>query len=128
MPRARKVCSTPGCPELVAAGLSSRCAACQAAAQRRRGSAAQRGYGHRHRRRFREGVLKHQPLCVCTDQSHGHGPQCLAPATVADHWPRDRRELVRLGLDADDPRYGRGLCASCHGWHTSKAQPGGWAA
>jgi 5-methylcytosine-specific restriction protein A len=47
---------------------------------------------------------------------------------VADHWPRDRRELERLGLDPDDPQHGRGLCASCHGKHTAKTQPGGFNA
>jgi 5-methylcytosine-specific restriction protein A len=42
-----------------------------------------------------------------------------ALATVADHWPRSRRQLVAAGLDADDPQYGRGLCASCHGTETA---------
>ncbi|MFV2094839.1 hypothetical protein ACFHW1_05020 [Micromonospora sp. LOL_014] len=65
-------------------------------------------------------------MCVCEDASHGHGPRCLRPSTVADHWPRDRRELVAAGLDADDPQYGRGLCARCHNQHTAVAQPGGW--
>jgi 5-methylcytosine-specific restriction protein A len=63
---------------------------------------------------------------VCDDQAHGHGPQCLAPSTVADHYPRDKRELQALGLDDNDPRYGRGLCKTCHDKHTAQAQPGGW--
>lgn len=136
MARALKVCPCiscpehPGsCPELVQAG---RCTRCATAADRRRGTAAQRGYAGEHVTRFREGVLRKHPHCVCTDQTrtatHHHGPICLAPSTVADHHPRSRRELTAAGLDANDPKYGRGLCAGCHGHHTSKAQPGGWNA
>lgn len=125
MARALKVCSAGGCPELTAAG---RCDDCKAKAHAIRGTAAQRGYGPAHKRRFRPGVLRKNPFCVCTDQTHHHGPQCLAVSTVADHHPRDKRELQRLGLDDNDPQYGRGLCKTCHDHHTSQAQPGGWAA
>lgn len=125
MPRALKTCSTPGCPTLVPSG---RCAGCQGEADQRRGTRQQRGYGRAHTNRFRPGVLKRDPLCVCTDTTHNHGPQCLAPSTVADHYPRSRRELVALELDPNDPQYGRGLCKRCHDMHTSYAQPGGWHA
>lgn len=125
MPRALKVCPAAGCPNLVSSG---RCDTHTQQAEQRRGSRHQRGYGKAHTNRFRPGVLKKNPLCVCTDTSHGHGPECLRPSTVADHWPRDRRELVRLGLDADDPQYGRGICKGCHDRHTATAQPGGWHA
>jgi len=123
MARALRTCSTPGCPALVTSG---RCSGCTQAAEQRRGSATSRGYGRRHRTRFRAQVLARDPLCVCTSPDCGHGERCYAPSTVADHHPRDRRELVRLGLDPDDPDHGRGLCASCHGRHTAAAQPGGW--
>ncbi len=125
MPRALKVCSTRECPTLVATG---RCAACRAAAEARRGTASQRGYGSRHRRGFRRAVLTKNPLCVCTDQTHGHGAQCLRPSRHADHHPRGRDELVAAGLNPDDPKHGRGLCTSCHSKHTAAAQPGGWNA
>lgn len=125
MPRALSVCPTPSCPNLTAGG---RCEDCAKAAEVRRGTATERGYGSRHRTRFRRGVLRRDPLCVCTDEAHGHGPQCLAPSTVADHWPLSRRELVAAGADPDDPANGRGLCASCHNRHTAQAQPGGFAA
>jgi 5-methylcytosine-specific restriction protein A len=125
VPRALKTCSTSGCPELVAQG---RCAECRAKAERLRGDATQRGYGHAHRTRFRAGVLRRDPLCVCDDRSHGHGAPCLAPSRHADHHPVDRRELVARGLDPNDPAHGRGLCASCHSKHTWVAQPGGYAA
>lgn len=125
VPRALKVCPTPGCPNLVETG---RCDTCRAAAEQQRGNRHQRGYGRAHEQRFRSGVLRRDPLCVCEDQTHGHGPRCLAQSTVADHWPIDKRELRRLGLDEHDPKHGRGLCANCHDKHTSKAQPGGWNA
>lgn len=131
MPRAKRVCPTPGCPELTEGG---RCDDCKARAEQARGTAAQRGYDHEHRERFRRGVLRKDPLCVCTDehrnaQGQGHGAAgCLVPSAHADHHPRGRDELVRLGLDPNDPQYGRGLCGPCHSWHTSQAQPGGWNA
>lgn len=125
MPRALKTCSTPGCPELVASG---RCTAHQQQAEQRRGTARQRGYGRAHQLRFRPGVLRRDPLCVCEDQAHGHGPRCLAPSTIADHWPRSRRELVAAGADPNDPANGRGICKLCHDRHTAVAQPGGWNA
>lgn len=124
MPRALKTCSVVGCPELVSAG---RCDSHKREAEARRGTAAQRGYGHRHEEGFRKAVLWRDPFCRCEAPHRTH---CggYAASTVADHHPRDRRELARLGLNPNDPRYGRGLCASCHGYHTSQAQPGGWNA
>lgn len=123
MPRALKVCSASGCPELVPAG---RCESHQRQADQRRGTAAQRGYDTAHVKRFRRAVLLRDPLCVCTATAHGHGPECLAPSTDADHHPRDRRELTRLGLDPNDPQYGRGLCGPCHRKETAATSPGGW--
>lgn len=109
------VCTTPGCPELVPGG--GRCPTCTREAEQRRGSAAARGYGHRHRTRFRDGVLEREPVCrVCG----------TAPSTVADHWPIDRRTLQLRGADPDDPIHGRGLCGPCHSRETARDQPGGW--
>jgi 5-methylcytosine-specific restriction enzyme A len=123
MPRALAVCPVAGCAEVTTGG---RCGSHRRQAEQYRGSARQRGYGRQHETRFRPGVLKRDPLCVCTDQSHDHGPRCPAQSTVADHHPRDRRQLVALHLDPDDPQYGRGLCKGCHDRHTAAAQPGGW--
>lgn len=125
MPRALKTCSTPGCPELVPTG---RCTGCSAAAETRRGTAHQRGYDRRHERHFRRRVLAKDPLCVCDNTDHGHGPTCLRPSTVADHHPLSRRELVDAGHNPNNPDHGRGLCKPCHDRHTSTAQPGGWNA
>lgn len=117
-------CSTPGCSN--PKRRRGRCADCVAAGEQRRGSARQRGYGAGHEKRFRPGVLRRDPLCVCTDERHGHGPACLIQAVHADHHPHGRDELIRLGLNPNDPQYGRGLCHSCHSKVTAEKQPGGW--
>jgi len=114
--RALTTCSTPGCPVLTSGG---RCPGCRREAEARRGTARQRGYGGGHERRFRRGVLVRDPVCVlCRDEL----------ATVADHWPLSRRQLVAAGLDPNDPAHGRGLCVSCHNKETARHQPGGWNA
>ena len=123
--RAMSICSTPGCPEYTAGG---RCTDCQAKAERKRGSASQRGYGTQHRRTFRAAVLARDPHCVCTIEAHGHGDPCGQASQHADHHPMSRRELTAAGLDPNDPRRGRGLCQPCHAKETAQAQPGGWAA
>lgn len=111
-----KPCNESGCPTLVPKG-TSRCEAHRRKAEARRGSPSQRGYGHRHRTVFREGVLARNPICVL----------CMRrPATEADHWPRSRDELIADGLDPDDPQHGRGLCHPCHSTETATNQPGGW--
>lgn len=123
MPRALRACPVSGCPELTSGG---RCPTHLKDSDQRRGTRQERGYGRAHETRFRRGVLLRDPLCVCTDQGHGHGAQCLLQSSVADHWPLDRRELVARGLDANNPERGRGLCKRCHDKHTSVTQPGGW--
>lgn len=112
-----KACSTPGCPELVP--TPGRCDQCTRESERRRGSAASRGYGTRHTRRFREAVLARQPFCALG---------CGRPSAHADHYPLDRRTLELRGFDPDDPKHGRGLCARCHSRETAREQPGGWNA
>ena len=117
MPRAWSICSTPGCG--TATPRSGRCDECAAAADLARGTAAQRGYGSRHRKTFRATVLDRDPICM----------ECqIRPSTVADHHPLSRRELEAMGEDPNDPKHGRGLCASCHGRATVINQPGGWSA
>lgn len=136
MPRASKPCACTGCqshlgqpcPEIVPSG-TSRCEQCNRQAETRRGTARQRGYDARHERGFRAGVLRDQPYCVCGDTSHEHHSRrgtCYARATVADHWPRSRRELVAAGENPNDPKFGRGLCKRCHDKRTAVDQPGGW--
>ena len=108
-------CSSPGCHNLTDGGP---CASCRTQRDQRRGSSWSRGYGRAHQRRFRPGVLaKNNGLCVLCQ---------IAAATVADHWPLSRRELVEAGLDPDDPQHGRPLCHVCHSKETAQHQPGGW--
>lgn len=121
--RAPRVCSRTGCPELTYRG--GRCDDCRAEAERARGTAAQRGYGTAHRKVFREAVLKRDPNCVCDDAGHGHGHPCGEPSLHADHWPTEKKDLVAKGLDSNDPKYGRGLCATCHNRWTRQTH-GAW--
>jgi 5-methylcytosine-specific restriction protein A len=111
----RRVCTRPGCPRFTADG--GRCGDCRRSADLERGTASQRGYTSRGHRLFRTAVLDRDPICVGCD---------IAAATVADHWPYSRRELITSGRNPDDPRFGRGLCKRCHDRSTAQAQPGGW--
>jgi 5-methylcytosine-specific restriction enzyme A len=111
MPMSRKLCPAPGC-------LSTR-GKCPRHNADHRQSAAKRGYGQSHKINFRASVLDHDPICVICKQ---------VPAVIADHWPLSRKRLVRLGLNPDNPAYGRGLCWPCHSKATVKNQPGGFNA
>lgn len=113
MPRALRVCSTPGCPELTTGG---RCDQHRQQAEQARGTAASRGYNARWRRR-RTAYLQRNPICRL----------CHGLATVADHWPTSRRDLVAQGAaDPDADHQLRPLCAPCHSKETAQHQPGGW--
>lgn len=95
----------PGCRRPV----RGRCPKCspesRRAKDRRRGSAASRGYGHHWRERVRKPFLRDHPLCVL----------CGALANVPDHWPVTRRALVAAGVtDPDAFHRLRALCDDCH--------------
>lgn len=96
-----KVCSQPGCHELADQG--SRCKRHRpegGAWKPHAKTAAARGYGTAHRR-WREAVLKRDPLCVdCRARGKA------TPATDADHI--DGNQFNRLLEN------GRGLCRKCH--------------
>lgn len=54
---------------------------------------------------------------------------CPRPATIADHWPRTRRQLLTARVqDPDDDRYLRPICRPCHNKQTGLNVPGGWHA
>ena len=114
-----RVCSVHGCPELYPTSEGSKCRAHRAQADHARGTARERGYTTKGHQTFRNAVLTRDPICVT--------PNCTAWATVADHHPRTRRELLNLGLNPNDPNYGRGLCVTHHNQHTAATTPGGWA-
>lgn len=102
---------------------SGRCADCSRSAERQRGSSSRRGYGKRHRSRFRKAVLERDICCVlCREEDK------WTLATVADHYPLSRRELVERRMDPDDPAHGRGLCHDHHSKETAVNQPGGFSA
>lgn len=126
MSRALKVCSTPRCPILVESG---RCSGCQADAEQRRGTAAQRGYGSRHWRTQRRACLRRDPICTCTDPTCGHGAACYTASSVADHDPHERKDLVDQGVpDPDALVYLKGKCKRCHDRKTAATRAGGWNA
>jgi 5-methylcytosine-specific restriction enzyme A len=111
--RLRTPCTYGGCDQLTDGG---RCAEHKRKAEQQRGTSTQRGYGRQHQDRFRKAVLARDVVCrICH----------AALATHADHYPMSRRQLTDAGLDANDPRYGRGLCASCDSTQTTQRQPGG---
>lgn len=114
--RSPKAC--PSCGAVVPAGI--RCPDCDRTRRARdvdERKADLRAYWTRaHRRRFRQAVLDRDPLCV----------SCGRVATVADHWPRTRKQLIEAGEDPNDPAFGRGLCVSCHNKWTARSMPGGW--
>lgn len=120
-----RVCTTPGCGALLPAG-EVRCAACKRKLDRsRRADAkgkASNPYATKGHRSFRAAVLARDPRCVCVGECGQHVGMCGRPATVADHWPRERVELVSLGLNPNDPRCGRGLCARCHNAKTARTR------
>jgi len=112
--KAWRVCSSPTCPTLhQGKGKCPECRAKAESARRPNGNP----YSTRGHQAFREAVLARDPICVL----------CLrARATVADHFPIERRDLVSMGLDPNDPQCGRGLCKTCHDQHTAATSPGGW--
>lgn len=115
MPRALRVCSTPGCPVLVEPP-GTRCPdhPRRSPVEDRRPNATDRGYGAGWRR-VRGAFLKAHPRCVL----------CAGPATVADHHPRTRRELEAAGDPHPDAwRHLRPLCQSCHNRHTAVTSTG----
>jgi hypothetical protein len=107
-------CTTPGCPGRTITG--GRCARCLARVPPRP-SAAERGYGATWRYVTRPEFLARHPTCAL----------CSQPATVPDHYPRSRRQLVRAGVpDPDAERFLRPLCDEHHRVETARRQPGLW--
>jgi 5-methylcytosine-specific restriction protein A len=119
MPRAAlRPCTHPGCGELVADG--SRCPkharAERVEIDRRRGSSASRGYGHKWRR-YREAFLAEHPLCkACVVAGR------TRPATVVDHI-RPHKGDMRLFWD---PKNHQALCKACHDAKTAR-EDGRWS-
>ena len=115
--RAPRPCSRVGCSGKAQDGhsLCARHLSRQRAHSDTKRKATRTDYSARGHRSFRSAVLGEQPWCV----------RCGGEATVADHYPLRRRELIARGLDPDDPQYGRGLCAPCHNSHTARDEQEG---
>lgn len=111
-----RVCSVHGCPEIYPQAEGTRCRTHRAIADRGRGD---RGYSSKAHRTFRTIVIQRDPVCVLCH---------LRPSSIADHYPRSRKELIDHSLNPNDPECGRGLCKNCHDSWTAQAQPGGWNA
>ena len=123
IPMPWRVCSTPGCASLIQAG--SRCDNCRKAQDMQR-----RPHGNPYNTRghqwFRSRVLARDPRCTCTGQCGRHTGLCGKPSTVADHYPTERVDLIAMGLDPNDPQYGRGICKACHDAKTARSKPAGF--
>jgi len=93
-------------------------------AENARGTTGDRGYSTPGHRKFRKAVLRRDPFCKCEGEDcHPEDPEtgaCLRVSTVADHWPKSRKQLLAERLDPNDPICGRGLCASCHSRETAR--------
>lgn len=107
-------CTRPGCEH------SKPCPEHSRQQDRQRGTAAERGYGHRWATDVRTEYIEHHPICCL----------CQARATdVPDHWPASRKDLVAAGVpDPDAWHRLRPLCDPCHRKETPANQPGGWYA
>lgn len=111
-----RVCNVNGCGTIYPTEEGGRCQAHRREARQARVS--NRVYSTRGHLIFRDAVLTRDVVCVI--------PGCVQWATVADHYPRTRLELVALALNPNDPQYGRGLCSLHHNQHTAATTPGGW--
>src|SRR5699024_11912286 len=84
-------CSTPGCPNLHKG--TGRCPSCRARTDRERRPNGN-PYNTKGHQAFREAVLTRDPICVHCRSTR---------ATVADHNPYERTELIEQGLDPNNP-------------------------
>ena len=109
-----KICNVAGCPELT---QTTQCDKHTRQREARRRGTKDKGYNTAGHKAFRTLVLHRDPICVLCG---------VAVATDADHYPKDRKQLVLEGLDPNDPKHGRGLCHACHSKETARNQPGGF--
>jgi len=116
--RPHQRCTTPGCPGRTP--TMGRCPLClrtrQTNSRLKIETTAERGYNSPWRRR-RILFLQAHPYCVL----------CPRLATIADHHPISRRDLIAQGdPDPDADHHLRPLCKPCHDRETGYRQPGGW--
>jgi 5-methylcytosine-specific restriction protein A len=111
-----KTCAKGGCPALVPVG-TARCPVHGPKVKPRPSTTAQ-GYGASWRRKRAAFIAAH-PVCQ-GDGAGGHHPRCDGVATVPDHDPLTRRELVARGdPDPDAWHHLVARSAACHGRKTA---------
>lgn len=125
-----RVCSTPGCPNLIETP-ARKCDACARAQRDRARTRGHNPYSTKGHQSFRRQVLARDPYCTCPgDSGRGgcgkHHGLCGNPSTIADHYPYERTELIDMRLNPNDPKFGRGLCKQCHDVKTGKTRPAGF--
>lgn len=109
----RHACGKPGCPAIIP-GDQSFCERHRGEYDRRRGSAASRGYDHRWRRE-REAELLAEPLCrECLKAG------VITPATVRDHIVPHKGNKALF----HDPANRQSLCKHCHDAKTAREDGG----
>lgn len=87
-------------------------------------SSSSRGYGNNWRKKVRGPYLAANPRCVGVLGQHH--PNCDGRATIPDHYPKTRAELVRMGVpDPDAWHRLQPLSDSCHKWKTARFD-GAW--
>lgn len=109
-----RVCSTPGCPNLIETP-ARKCDACTRAQRDRTRTRGRNPYNTKGHQSFRRQVLARDPYCTCPgDPEHGgcgkHKGLCGKPSTIADHYPYERIELIDMRLNPNDRSSDRGLC------------------
>jgi 5-methylcytosine-specific restriction enzyme A len=98
--------------------IHGRCPTCTPAhrttTDQARGNSNSRGYDSHWRRVIRPAFLRANPICVL----------CGTLATVPDHWPTTRAQLVADGApDPDAEHRLRPLCTDCHNLYGLSYKP-----
>lgn len=101
-----RVCSTPGCPEMVEGG--TRCPACVAAAEQRRGTSSQRSYDYKHQM-AREALLRRLRRAEAAGRPAPKCPRCGQPMTSDQdlQFGHSTDQALSPGARADRLEHGR---------------------
>lgn len=115
-----KPCPTPGCPALI----PTKDRACKECLKRIRHTTDRTPYKSIAHRRARAKLLALHPYCQC-EGCKAHKGLCTQKATIADHYPLERFELIAEGKDPNALCYMRALCKKCHDIKTASTRPAG---
>ena len=115
-----KPCPTPGCPALI----PTKDRACKECLKRIRHTTDRTPYKSISHRKARAKLLALHPYCQC-EGCKAHKGLCTQKATIADHYPLERFELIAEGKDPNALCYMRALCKKCHDIKTASTRPAG---